>query len=114
MKKNQEAERANSDLHPHNFLVAFDEIVADFDHQRKGRTGLLHGDHCLVKIVGFAGQHLGLFGGGALHFAIDFGDGAFEDIAEGTFGGRLGKVGARDAIGGGEGGGQFASGSGFA
>ena len=45
-----------SDLHPHDFLIALDELVAHFDHERESHAGLLHGDHRLVKIVGLAGE----------------------------------------------------------
>ena len=38
----------SSDLEAHEFLVGFEEFVADFDHELEGDVGFFHGEDGLV------------------------------------------------------------------
>src|SRR5512139_3373895 len=43
-----------SDLHPHDFLVSFQDLVSDLHHGPEREIGLLEGNHSLVNVAGLA------------------------------------------------------------
>jgi hypothetical protein len=75
-----------SDLHPHDFLVGFQDFVSDLHHGPKRDVGLLERDHGLVNAAGLAELNArdGLVG--VILKMADLGDGLFQHIAEGPLG----------------------------